>query len=435
MSATAGARFLDGPLTGSSGVPGDKSISHRSALLAAMASGRSRIRRFSTAGDCASTLHLLRQLGVVVHRHGGDLYVDGRGVEALPEPPRPLDCGRSGTTMRLAAGLLAGTPGRRTVLSGDDQLLRRPMTRVAEPLRRMGASVGTTPRGTAPLTVDGAALRGIQYVLPVASAQVKSAILLAGLQASGTTVVVETVPTRDHTERLLRSVGVPVAVSSSADGRVRTCLSAATPDRLDLVVPGDFSSAAPLIAAAALVPGSDVLLEDIGLNPTRTGLLRVLDRMGAAIEVVPGATEPEPRGSIRVRHTALQATSVTAEEVPALIDELPLVGLLAAAAEGRTEVRGAAELRAKESDRITGLVAGLRALGASADELSDGFEVQGPAALTGGYADALGDHRLAMTFVVAGLIASGAVHVSGQEFVSDSFPEFFATLGRLRGHR
>ncbi len=430
----AGARFLDGPLTGRCGLPGDKSISHRSALLAAMASGRSRIRRFSTAGDCASTVGLLRELGVGVRRYGEDLYVDGRGVDALSVPRGPLDCGRSGTTMRLAAGLLAGTPGRRTVLSGDDQLLRRPMTRVAEPLRRMGASVDTTPTGTAPLTVDGAPLRGIEYVLPVASAQVKSAILLAGLQASGATVVVDAVPTRDHTERLLRSMGVPVAVSRSADGRVRTCLSRATPGCLDLVVPGDFSSAAPLIVAAALVPGSDVLLEDIGLNPTRTGLLRVLERMGAAIEVVPSATEPEPRGSIRVRHTGLQATSVAADEVPTLIDELPLVGLLAAAAEGCTAVRGAAELRAKESDRITGLVAGLRLLGASAEELPDGFEVQGPATLTGGYADALGDHRLAMAFVVAGLIASGPVHVPGPEFVSDSFPEFFATLGRLRGH-
>lgn len=430
----AEAHFLDGPLTGSSGVPGDKSISHRSALLAAMASGRSRIRRFSTAGDCASTVGLLRQLGVEMHRDGDDLYVDGEGVAALSPPPRPLDCGRSGTTMRLAAGLLAGTPGRRTVLGGDDQLLRRPMTRVAEPLRRMGASVDTTQGGTAPLTVDGAPLRGIEYVLPVASAQVKSAILLAGLQASGTTVVVDSVPTRDHTERLLRSMGVPVGVSRSADGRVRTCLSAATPGCLDLVVPGDFSSAAPLIVAAALVPGSDVLLEDIGLNTTRTGLLRVLERMGAAIEVVPSATEPEPRGSIRVRHNGLQATSVTAQEVPALIDELPLVGLLAAAAEGRTEVRGAGELRAKESDRITGLVAGLRALGASADELPDGFAVRGPTALTGGSADALGDHRLAMTFVVAGLIASGPVYVSGLEFVADSFPGFFATLGRLQGH-
>jgi len=429
----ARVRLPHGRLTGSCGVPGDKSISHRSALLAAMAAGRSRIRRFSTAGDCASTVQLLRQLGVEVNRDGDDLYVDGRGVEALSAPLRPLDCGRSGTTLRLAAGLLAGTPGRRTVLSGDDQLLRRPMTRVAEPLRRMGATVGTTPSGTAPLTVDGAPLRGVEYVLPVASAQVKSAILLAGLQASGTTVVVDTVATRDHTERLLRSVGVPVAVSRSADGRVRTCLSAATPGCLDLGVPGDFSSAAPLIVAATLVPGSDMLLEDVGLNPTRTGLLRVLDRMGAAIEVVPGATEPEPRGSIRVRHTGLQATSVTAEEVPALIDELPLVGLLAAAAEGCTEVWGAAELRAKESDRITGLVAGLRALGASADELPDGFAVQGPAALTGGCADALGDHRLAMTFVVAGLIASGPVQVLGLEFVSDSFPEFCATLGRLRG--
>ncbi len=430
---TAGRlRSARGPLTGSCGVPGDKSISHRAALLAAMADGGSRIRGFSAAGDCAATLHVLRQLGVRVDRHGADVYVGGRGVERLSAPAGPLDCGRSGTTMRLLAGVLAGASFP-SVLTGDDQLLRRPMSRVAEPLGRMGARVATGPAGTAPLTIQGGRLLGIEYAQPVASAQVKSAILLAGLQAAGRTTVVEAVATRDHTERLVRAMGAAAESARSPEGALRTSISAAALEPLDLAVPGDFSSAAPLIVAAALVPGSDVVLEDVGLNPTRTGLLRVLDRMGADIEIETRATEPEPLGRIRVRSAGLRATSVTAEEVPALIDELPLVGLLGTGAEGRTVVRGAGELRAKESDRITGLVSGLRTLGADAEELSDGFAVHGPATLTGGRCDAMDDHRLAMTFAVAGLISSGPVHVQGSRFVADSFPAFFDSLARLGG--
>jgi 3-phosphoshikimate 1-carboxyvinyltransferase len=428
------ARFRSGahPLSGSCGVPGDKSISHRGALLAMMAVGRSRIRNFSTAGDCATTVRVLRQLGVPVHRHGVELHVDGRGVERLSAPAGPLDCGRSGTTIRLLAGVLAGAQFR-SVLGGDDQLLRRPMARVAEPLGRMGARVTTSRAGTAPLTIDGGALRGIQYRLPVASAQVKSAVLLAGLQASGVTTVVEEAATRDHTERLIRAMGASLEVSRSVAGELRTAVRAATLDPLDLVVPGDFSSAAPLIVAATLVPGSDVVIDDVGLNPTRTGLLRVLDRMGADIDVELAVAEPEPRGRVRIRSAELAGTSVTAVEVPAIIDELPLVGLLGAAATGRTEVRGAQELRAKESDRIRGLVSGLRALGADADELPDGFVVHGPATLRGGRCEAAGDHRLAMTFTVAGLIAGGPVHVDGSEFVADSFPAFFSSLRHLGG--
>ena len=417
-------------LTGSCRVPADKSISHRGALMAAMAAGESRIRGFSPAGDCASTVSVLRSLGVPLELRGTDLYVEG-GIERLGGPKDPLDCGRSGTTMRLLAGVLAGG-GSRAVLTGDAQLLRRPMARIAEPLRRMGAEVGTSPGGTAPLTLSGGALTGIRYVLPVASAQVKSAILLAGLCATGATTVTEVVPTRDHTERLLRSMGAPIEISPTADGLLRTSVSAARLDPLDLDVPGDFSSAAPLIVAATLVPGSDLVLEDVGLNPTRTGLLRVLERMGAAVEVDSDAARPEPRGRIRVRYAELGATVVTAEEIPALIDELPLVGLLGARAEGATAVRGAQELRAKESDRVTGLVSGLRVLGADVEELPDGFVVRGPVRLRGGRCDALTDHRLAMAFAVAGLIASGPVRVEGSDFVADSFPGFFDTLCRLR---
>lgn len=428
---TARLRSARGSLSGSCRVPGDKSISHRAALLAAIAAGDSRIRGFSTAGDCATTVAVLRRLGVAVVRRGGDLYIGGRGVERLCSPAGPLDCGRSGTTMRLLAGVLAGARFR-SVLSGEDQLRRRPMGRVADPLSRMGARVTTTAAGTAPITIEGAALHGIDYVLPVASAQVKSAILLAGLQATGGTTVVEAVATRDHTERLLRAMGAsPEVTCGDADGAVRTSIAAAALEPVDVEVPGDFSSAAPLIVAATLVPGSDVVVADVGLNPSRTGLLRILERMGAAVEIEPGPPNPEPRGRIRVRPAQLTATTVTAAEVPALIDELPLVGLLGACAEGRTEVHGAAELRAKESDRIAGLVSGLRALGAVAEELPDGFAVHGPVTLGGGRCDAAGDHRLAMAFAVAGLIASGPVHLEGSRWVADSFPTFFETLRRL----
>lgn len=289
-------RSARGPLSGTSAVPGDKSISHRAALLAAMAPGGSRIRGFSTAGDCAATVHVLRQLGVAVDRQGAALYVDGRGVEGLRSPDGPLDCGRSGTTMRLLAGVLAGARFQ-SVLGGDEQLLRGPMDRVAQPLRRMGARVATASGERAPITIEGAALRGIEYALPVASAQVKSAILLAGLQPAGRTTVVEAVPTRDHTERLLRAMGVSPEVARSAEGALRTSICAAALEPVDLVVPGDFSSAAPLIVAATLVPGSDVVREDVGLNPTRTGLLRVLARMCAAVDVELDAADPEPRSS------------------------------------------------------------------------------------------------------------------------------------------
>jgi 3-phosphoshikimate 1-carboxyvinyltransferase len=428
--------MLGGALRGTVTVPGDKSISHRAAIVAAMARGTSTIEGYSPAGDCASTLRALSALGVRCWHSGGALRVQGLGLEGFSPPgdEEAVDCGRSGATMRMLAGVLAGIPAR-TVLTGDPQLLRRPMARVADPLRRMGAEVETDCEGRPPLTVRGGGLRGIEYRLPVASAQVKSAVLLAGLSAEGTTTVVEEIPTRDHTERLLWFAGVDVEVGGDA-GDVRSSVRTGAPEPFTLRVPGDLSSAAPMLAAAALVPGSNVAVAGVGLNPTRTGFLDLLRRMGADVEVHEDdvATEPgpEPAGEIRVRHSALAGVRLGHADVPSLIDELPLVALLGTQAQGTTEVRGAAELRVKESDRIAGLIRGLRALGADAEELPDGFVVRGPKRLTGGSCDAQGDHRLAMAFTVAGLVAAGPVEVTGMTFVADSFPGFVDTLEALR---
>jgi 3-phosphoshikimate 1-carboxyvinyltransferase len=347
-----------------------------------------------------------------------------------------LDCGRSGTTMRLAAGIVAGSPVRAT-LTGDPQLLRRPMGRVAEPLRRMGARIALGSGDRPPLVIEGGQLRGIDLDMAVASAQVKSAVLLAGLFAEGPTLVCETAgATRDHTERLLAAMGARIDVAG--EGATRTVRVRPGPlSPLDLSVPGDLSSAAFVLTAAAIVPGSDVVVDGVGLNPTRTAFVDVMRAMGADIDV--GANgrdgDVEPVGSIRLKGANLRGIAIGTERIPGLIDELPLVGLLGALAEGVTEIRGAGELRVKESDRIAGLVAGLRALGADTEELPDGFAVRGGAALHGGECDARGDHRLAMTFAVAGLVASGPVRVIGLGFAADSFPGFTGILARLAGGR
>lgn len=413
------------PLRGAVRVPGDKSISHRAAILAAVARGESRIEGFSTAGDCRATIAVLRALGVALQEEGDVVRVSGRGPEGLRAPAEALHCGRSGTTMRLTAGVLAGCPFRAT-LGGDRQLLLRPMDRVAAPLRLMGATVETTPGGLPPITIEGGALTGIRYALPVASAQVKSALLLAGLSASDRTEVVEPAPSRDHTERLLAWLGAPI----ERDG-ARIAIRAGTLDAFRLRVPGDLSSAAPLLAAAAMRPGSEVTIRSVGLNPTRAGFLQALRRMGADIEVDTMETDPEPVGTIRLRHAPLHGISIGPEEVPALVDELPILGVVGAVADGTTTVRGAGELRVKESDRIAGLVAGLRGLGAEADELPDGFRVRGSPRLRGGTCDAIGDHRLSMAFAAAASAAEGPVRVLGPDTVADSFPGFWETLGGL----
>lgn len=434
----------EGPLRGTISVPSDKAISHRAALLAAVAVGESRIRRFSPAGDCRSTLGVLRTLGVHVRLADGELRVHGGALPSLAEgagadggrphlatEPIRLDCGRSGTTMRLTMGLVAPL-ALNAIFDGDPQLRARPMGRVTEPLKRMGAQLETAADGRPPVALTGQPLHAIAYELPVASAQVKSALLLAGLNTSGTTTIVEPVPTRDHSERLLAAMGAHVTRKPGCHG-LEIGISAGTLHPLDLLVPGDISSAAPLCVAAAIVPNSLLRITDVGLNPTRLGLIDVLVRMGAEVTIEEREGGIEPLGTITVRQRPLQATTISEQEIPALVDELPLIAVLATQAQGATEVRGAGELRLKESDRIAGIVAGLQALGADVSEREDGFVVRGPTPLRGGSCDARDDHRLAMAFAVAALVARAPVQVAGAHLTGDSFPGFTQVLAEALG--
>ena len=415
-------------LEGHVGVPGDKSVSHRAVLIAALCEGETRISGFGRSADTEATIAAVLALGVEVEELDVDsLLVRGRGLRGLAPPERPLDCGNAGTLIRLLVGVLAGQRGR-FELVGDESLSARPMERVAEPLRRMGAHVETTD-GHAPLVVEGEELRAIDYALPVPSAQVKSAVLLAGLLAEGTTTVVEPIETRDHTERLLERAGAHVTRrpgSVSVDG--------GRPLRLgEVEIPGDFSSAAPLFVAAATVPGSSVTVHGVGLNPRRTGLLGVLERMGARIAIYNRRQiGGEPAGDVEVRASDLVGATVTPDETPSLIDELPLLALAACHARGDTVVRGASELRVKESDRIEGVVEELRRVGGHIRATRDGFRIKGvPARLRGGVVDSRGDHRLAMLGAVAGISSRDGVELRGAEAVDTSFPGFFELLEQI----
>jgi len=412
-------------LEGHFAVPGDKSISHRSLLLGAVSEGDTVVRGFGRSEDTLSTLGAVRALGVEVDDDGDELTVHGAGLRGLRSAE--LDCGNAGTLARLVVGLLAFQDGEFT-LTGDASLSSRPMERVAGPLRQMGARIETTD-GRLPLTVRGGALTAIDYELPVASAQVKSAILLAGLGAQGRTTVIEPAPTRDHTELMLQQAGVSVAVRPSS-------VSVDPPQRLrlgEVDVPGDFSSAAPFIVAATIVPESRITIHDVNLNPRRTGLLDVLERMGGRVGVI-GRRKlgREQVGDLEVRSAELTATSIGAAEVPLLIDELPLFALLAAHARGESRVTGAAELRAKETDRIEALVDALRAIGVRAQGQPDGFTVTGvPARPRGGRVEARGDHRIAMLGAVAGLASREGVEIEEAESVAVSFPGFYDLVGTL----
>ncbi|HEV3478203.1 MAG TPA: 3-phosphoshikimate 1-carboxyvinyltransferase [Gaiellaceae bacterium] len=412
---------------GAIAVPGNKGISQRAVLLGALTDGESEIRGFGRAADTETAISVVRQLGVEVQDEGGEtVRVRGLGLRGLREPDEPLDCGNAGTVLRLATGMLAGQEGR-FVLTGDESLSRRPHERVAEPLRLMGARVETT-NGGAPLRVEGGRLRAIRYELPVASAQVKSAVLLAGLFADGgPTTVVERVPTRDHTERLLRELGVRVA-RRGADVAVSSVHRLA-PFQVDIA--GDFSSAAPFILAATLLHGSELLVEGVNVNPLRTGFLDVLERMGANIAVFNRrAVGGEPVADLEVRPAELVATAVRAREVPALIDELPLFGLAGGMARGESVVRGARELRAKETDRIETVTNALRALGVRVAPGDDGFRVRGVPTRPrgGGVVEAAGDHRIAMLGAIGGMVSREGVRIEGAESVAVSFPGFFDLL-------
>ena len=411
-------------LAGHIAVPGDKSISHRALLVGAVSEGETVVRGFGGAGDTESTLGALRALGVRVDDEDADtLRVQGVGLRGLRAPVEPIDCGNAGTLMRLLAGLLAGQMGR-FVLTGDESLRGRPMDRVAEPLRRMGAHVELDP-----LTVEGGSLTAIDYKLPVPSAQVKSAVLLAGINAKGRTTVVEETPTRDHTELMLAAAGAKIL-------RRPTSVSVGRVERLelgDVDVPGDFSSAAPFLVGAALLPGSELTVHGLGLNPTRIGLLDVLERMGARISLYNrGVSGGEPIADIEVEHADLVATQVEPAEVPNLIDELPLFALAASMARGESRVRGAGELRAKETDRIETVTNALRALGVRITASDDGFRVRGvPSRPKGGGVESSGDHRIAILGAVAGLVSREGVQIKGAEAVSISFPGFFELLAQV----
>lgn len=448
MSAT---RFdPSGPLRGSLTPPPDKSISHRAALLAAMANGTSQISGYLDSADTRSTLAAIERLGAKVETTEGpngslDLKVEGIGLDGPSRNAGPealeVDVGNAGTLMRLLPGWLAGQPSGAWRLDGDESIRRRPVDRVADPLRQMGADIEAREDRLPPLEIRGAGLRGIEYEMPIASAQVKSCLLLAGLRAEGTTTVIERDPSRDHTERMLRAAGArvssaPEGMNLAIGGRLPAKRVSVEPvDTLvpsELSVPGDFSSAAFFIVAALLVPGSRVELRGVGLNPTRVGLLGILSRMGAQIEVEEGLPlNGEPRGKISARHSVLRSTHVAAGEVPLAIDELPLVALVAAFAEGETAVRGAEELRLKESDRVATVVEGLGAMGGDAEAFEDGFAVCGTRGLRGGRVSSHGDHRLAMVGALAGLASREGVEVEGMDAAGVSYPGFEADLASL----
>ena len=415
-------------LDGHVAVPGDKSISHRAVLIGALCEGEIRVSGFGRSADTEATVAAVRALGAeVVDEDVDTLRVRGVGLHGLRAPSDAIDCGNAGTLMRLLSGVVAGQAGR-TELVGDASLSSRPMERIAEPLRRMGASVETTD-GHAPLVVEGGSLRAIDYELPVASAQVKSAILLAGVQATGATTVVEPVPTRDHTERMLEHAGARVT-------RRPTSVTVEGADSLrlpDVEIPGDISSAAPFFIAAAIVPGSAVTVHGVGLNPRRVGLLDVLERMGARVAIYNRRSiGGEPAGDVEVRASDLVGATISAGEVPSLIDELPILAVAACHARGETVVRGAEELRAKESNRIEAVVEELRRVGAHIRATRDGFRIKGvPARLRGGVVDSRGDHRLAMLGAVVGVASREGVELHDAEAASTSFPGFFDVLDQV----
>jgi len=416
-------------LAGRLRVPGDKSISHRAVILGAIAQGETRVEGFLHGDDCLRTARAVQEMGVTVDGLPGEcLRIEGVGLRGLKQPDGPLEMGNSGTGMRLLLGLIAGQ-GFEATLTGDESLSQRPMDRVAIPLGQMGAVVtGRGEKVLPPVSVRGGALRGITYRPPMASAQVKSAILLAGLNADGPTSVIEPARSRDHTERMLRAMGVAL--------RVDDLTVTLTPGRplaaQEVAVAADFSSAAYFIVASLLVPGAEVLLEGVLLNPTRTALLEALEAMGAAIEVT-GRREVarEPVGNLCARADGLRSAEVAGEMIPRLIDEVPLLAVAGTQAEGTTAIRDAGELRVKECDRLRAIAATLTAMGAQIQELPDGLDITGPTALRGATVSSYGDHRIAMALAVAGLVAEGETIIEDTRCIDTSFPGFADALREL----
>ena len=417
------------PFRGTVTVPGDKSISHRALLFGALGRGRSRIRALNPGHDVTSTRRVLGQLGVEVRDSEGEVEVEGSGWGGLGEPAEPLFCGNSGTTLRTLLGALAPARGA-FVLTGDESLARRPMLRVVAPLRQMGASIDGRAFGDrAPLFVRGAELHGVDHETPVASAQVKTALLLAGLRAEGTTTITEPGASRDHTERMLAALGAPVV----AGGRSVSVEGGSDLPPLEIDVPGDASAAAFLVVAALLVEGSELTIEGVGVNPTRVGFMEVLAAMGGDVTVEETGREiGEPVGSMSARASSLRSFDVGADRVPGLIDEIPILAVAATQATGRTTFFGVHELRVKESDRISAIADGLRRLGGKVEVGPDTITIEGPTPLHGGTVDSYGDHRIAMALAVAGLLTTEKVTVRGWSAVDVSFPGFLDVLEGAR---
>lgn len=421
------ARRLRGTLE----VPGDKSISHRAVMLGSLAKGRTRIGHFLDSADCVSTANIFRAMGVRIQKRIGRLIIQGRGLHSLKAPKGPLDAGNSGTSARILLGLLSGQAFA-CRLTGDKYLRRRPMKRVVTPLARMGARItGSNGPDLLPLTLHGAPLKGAKYLLPVASAQVKSALLMAGLFAKGKTTVIEPTPTRDHTERMFSAFGIPW----TRKGKEVSVRGPIRPYRgRTLQVPGDISSAAFFLVAGSIVPGSRLLLRNVGVNPTRTGILEALKRMGARIKVLPKAGEKggEPMADLLVEHSSLKAVRVGGAIVPRMIDEFPILAVAATQAKGTTVVKDAEDLKVKESDRIGMMAKTLSKMGAKIRATRDGWVIQGPTPLRGARLDSGGDHRVAMSLAVAALVAKGTTTILDTENIDTSFPGFAGTLKKIK---
>lgn len=417
-------------------VPGDKSISHRAVMIGAIANGKTTIKNFLPSADCLATVSCFSKLGIEIQGRGKQIVIKGKGLKGLWAPDKILDVGNSGTTIRLLSGILAGQDFE-VEITGDRSIQKRPMGRIAVPLRMMGADVegrrqeagGNRPEEIfPPLKIFGGKLKAISYEMPVASAQVKSAVLLAGLFADGETAVIEKVASRDHTERMLEHFGAEIKVN----GHQSSVVGLNEYDGVKVDVPGDISSAAFFMVAAAIVPNSELVIKEVGVNPTRTGIIDILHRMGAKVEVMDEETlSNEPRAAIRIRSSKLTAIKIDGSIVPRIIDEIPIIAVAATQADGVTEIRGAKELRIKESDRIKTVAAELRKFGAKVEELEDGLIITGPTKLKGAKVKSCGDHRIAMAMAIAGLAADGETAIEDPECIETSFPGFNEILRKI----
>jgi len=431
MSSTTNLDYKNASLNGTITVPGDKSISHRSVMFGSIAQGKTTVSGFLLGEDCLSTIDCFRKLGVEIEVAGTNVTITSPGMDNWEEPKEVLYTGNSGTTTRLMLGILSGTE-LHTVMTGDASIGKRPMRRVADPLRLMGAKIAGRDNGQfTPLAIQGTKLEAIDYTMPVASAQVKSAILLAGLRAEGTTIVREKEVSRDHTERMLKQFGALIEVN---DGVIEF-KGGQQLQATHVNVPGDISSAAFFLVAGAIVPDSEIVMENVGVNPTRAGIIEVLEKMGADLSVVlDDSNAAEPTATLTIRTSNLKATTIEGDIIPRLIDEIPIIALLATQAEGTTVIRDAEELKVKETDRITAVVAELQKLGADIEATEDGMIIHGPTKLHGASLQSYGDHRIGMMSAIAALIASTAIEIDDTDCIAVSYPTFFEDVNTLLGN-